>query len=113
MFFSLRILAAGAAWRLFGSRRAASLLLDAVAGESEQDRMLAGMSLVKAGNRSLELIEHRVRRGDAPPPVIRLLPDLGGERSRDLLSFVVENETGERADTARECIDLLDRMRAI
>ncbi|MGB5490238.1 MAG: hypothetical protein WBM76_05360, partial [Woeseiaceae bacterium] len=51
-----RVIAAGTSWRLFGSRRAGEILLQAVSGGDEQNRMLAGMSLVKGGQRSFDLI---------------------------------------------------------
>ncbi len=103
-------MAAGTAWRWFGSRNSAETLLGAMAGDDEQNRMLAGMSLVKAGQRSFDLIEKMVDEGAASPPVIRLLPDIGGEKSRDVLIRIAESETGELQDAARECIDLLDRI---
>lgn len=71
-----RILLAGVMWRTFGTRRSGETLLSAMAGDNEQNRMLAGMSLVKAGERSEKLIEKKVETGEAPPPVVRLLDDL-------------------------------------
>ncbi|MBT8086819.1 MAG: hypothetical protein KJO46_02235 [Gammaproteobacteria bacterium] len=110
MSSSLQILTAGVTWRLFGSRRAADVLLEAMNGDDEQQRMLAGMSLVKAGDRSFDLITERALSGDASAPAIRLLPDIGGERSRRILSRLAAGESGDIADAANECIDLLDRV---
>ena len=76
----LRVIAAGASWRMFGSRRAGSTLLRAMSADNEQNRMLAGMSLVKAGQRSFDLIEEKVKAGEAAAPVIRLLPDIDGQK---------------------------------
>ncbi len=108
-----RIMAAGASWRMFGSRRAAETLLQAMTGDDEQSRMLAGMSLVKAGQRSFELIERKVEAGEASAPIIRLLPDIGGAKARAVLAKIAAGEAGELKETARECIDLLDRMDAL
>lgn len=108
---SIKILMAGTSWRLFGSTRAAETLLDAVSGDNEQNRMLAGISLVKAGQRSFDLIERQIEAGKASAPVIRLLPDIGGEQARDVLEKVAGGEPGEKADAAAECIELLDRIR--
>ena len=110
---SIRVLAAGASWRLFGSVRAGETLLDAVAGDDEQNRMLAGISLVKAGQRSFDLIEEKIATGQATAPVIRLLPDIGGERARALLQQIAAGKPGGEADAATECIELLDRIKKL
>ena len=108
-----RIMAAGALWRMLGSRRAAETLLQAMSTDNEQSRMLAGMSLVKAGQRSFELIEKKVEAGEASAPVIRLLTDIDGPKARAVLGKIAAGEASELKDTAEECIDLLDRMDAV
>jgi radical SAM superfamily enzyme with C-terminal helix-hairpin-helix motif len=84
-----------------------------MSSDNEQNRMLAGMSLVKAGRRSFELIEKKIAAGQASAPVIRLLPDIGGEKARAVLSEIADGEPGEIRDAARECISLLDRIDAL
>ena len=98
-------------WRVFGTRQSAETLLDAMSGTSEQNRMLAGMSLVKGGQRSFDFIEQKVAAGDATSPVIRLLTDIDASAARDVLNRVADSQ-GELAETARECIDTLDRIEA-
>ena len=56
-----RVLAAGVLWRLFGRRASARTLLEAFAADNEQNRMLAGISLVRAGQRSFDLIENEIQ----------------------------------------------------
>lgn len=107
---SLGIIAAGAAWRLFGSEKCAEKLLAAMDGEDEQIRMLAGISLVRAGERSFDLIEEKIESGVATPPVVRLLPDLDGPRTRELMQRILARGPDELRDAAAQCIDLLDRM---
>jgi len=104
---------AGASWRLFGSRRAGETLLEALSGDDEQNRMLAGMSLVKAGQRSLRLIENKLNDEKGSVPLIRLLPDVGGEDARDLLEKIAARNSGDMAEAATECIDLLDRVKTL
>ena len=104
---------AGASWRIFGSRRAGEILLQALSGDDEQNRMLAGMSLVKAGQRSLRLIENEINDKKGSVPLIRLLPDIGGEDARDLLEIIAARDSGDMAEAATECIDLLDRVKAL
>jgi hypothetical protein len=96
-------------WRLFGTRQSAETLFDAMSGTNEQNRMLAGISLVKGGQRSFDFIEQKVETGDATPPLIRLLPDIDAGAARDILNRVADSQ-GELAETASECIDTLDRI---
>jgi len=105
-----RVMAAGTSWRLFGSRRAAETLLQAMSADDEQNQMLAGMSLVKAGQRSFDLIQNRIEAGQASAHIVRLLPDIDTKRARPVLEKIVRGEPGEMSDTARECIELLDRI---
>lgn len=84
-----------------------------MSGDNEQNRMLAGMALVKAGRRSFELIEKKIAAGQASARVIRLLPDIGGAKARAVLSEIADGEPGEIRDAARECISLLDRIDAL
>ena len=106
-------MAAGASWRVFGSRRAAETLLRAMSADDEQSRMLAGMSLVKAGQRSFDMIENKIEAGQASAPVIRLLSDIDGPKARAVLRRIAAGEPGELKNAAEECIDLLDRMDAV
>lgn len=105
-----RIIAAGTSWRLFGSRRAAEVLLQAASGGDEQNRMLAGMSLVKGGQRSFDLIADELAAGRASASLVQLLPDIDAVRSREVLQRVMLGEAGEMADTAKQCIEQLDRI---
>ena len=107
----VRVIAAGLMWRLFGTRWSGETLLDAMSGENEQNRMLAGISLVRAGNRSFDLVEEKIARGEVTESALRLLPDIDEGRAKKLLDSVVASE-GELSGTARECLDTLDRIEA-
>jgi len=98
-------------WRVFGTRQSAETLFDAMSGTNEQNRMLAGISLVKGGQRSFNFIEQKVETGNATPPLIRLLPDIDAGAARDILNRVADSQ-GELAETARQCIETLDRIEA-
>lgn len=81
-----------------------------MSADDEQNQMLAGMSLVKAGQRSFDLIQNRIEAGLASARIVRLLPDIDTERARPVLERIVRGESGEMNDAARECIELLDRI---
>jgi radical SAM superfamily enzyme with C-terminal helix-hairpin-helix motif len=106
-----RVLVAGVLWRLFGRKASADTLLQAFSGASEQNRMLAGMSLVGAGRRSFELIENRVESGSVSPRLLRLLPDIDENRARRVIAPLAQGE-GELGAVARDCLSTLDRIEA-
>lgn len=107
---SFRVMAAGVWWRMFGSRRAGDALLAAVSDGDEQARMLAGMALVKAGQRSFDLIQQKIEAGQVSENELRLLPDIDGLRARKLLEPIACGEDGELQKAAQECVDLLNRI---
>lgn len=107
-----RVLAAGLLWRWFGSRGSADTLLEAVASQDEQNRMLAGMSLVRAGEKSFDLIEDQIDTGEATPPAVRLLPDIDPGRARGVMEKV-STSGGDLVETATECIDTIDRIESV
>jgi hypothetical protein len=107
-----RLLLAGAAWRSLGTRRSGEMLLEAMSGDDEQNLMLAGMALIKAGERTVELIEERVDAGEASVPAIGLLPDIGSPRARALLERIANESSGEEAIAASRGLDQLERSSA-
>ena len=109
---SFRLIRSGVVWRTLGLTDAGEILLDAMAGDDEQERRLAGMALVKAGERSAELIEEAVASGRATPPLVRLLADIGGARCRSLLGEIAERP-GELREAAIESLGLLERIDAL
>ena len=106
------MIGAGLTWRTVGSESAGYALLEAFSGDDEQEKMLAGISLVKAGERSIDLIEKAAETGRLTPDVVRLLPDIGGSRSRALLSEF-SGESGSVGTAARESLQVLDQIEAL
>jgi len=106
---SIKVMSAGMMWRTFGAELAGRALLDAMEGDDEQERMLAGMSLVTAGERSIDLIEHAVRAGRSSTDALRLLADIGGHRSRTVLTELT-SEPGDLGEAAARSLALLDRI---
>lgn len=109
---SLKVIGAGIAWRTVGSEGAGYTLLDAFSGDSEQEKALAGISLVKAGERTIDLIDKARETGRLTPSVVRLLADIGGSRSRTLLTEIADDE-GTVAVAATESLQVLDQIEAI
>ncbi len=106
------MIGAGVVWRTVGSESAGYALLEAFSGDDEQEKMLAGISLVKAGDRTVELIEKARESGRLTPQVVRLLADIGGDRSRGLLTQITTDE-GPVATAAVESLQVLDQIEAM
>jgi hypothetical protein len=106
------VIGAGLAWRAVGSESAGYTLLEAFSGDDEQEKMLAGISLVKAGERSIDLIEKAAKTGRLTPDVVRLLPDIGGPRSRALLTEL-SGRAAPVAAAAKESLQILDQIEAL
>ena len=108
----LRVLAAGLLWRWFGAEGSGDTLLEAVASQDEQNRMLAGISLVKAGDKSFDLIEDQIDTGNATASAVRLLPDIDPGRARGVMEKVTTSG-GDLVETATECIDTINRIESV
>lgn len=106
---SLKVIGAGIAWRTFGSQSAGMALIETFTSDDEQDRTLAGISLVKAGERSIDLIESTRATGRLTPDLVRLLADIGGRQSKLLLSDLATGD-GPVADAAVESLELLEQI---
>jgi hypothetical protein len=109
---SLKVIGAGLAFRTIGSERAGYTLLDAFTSDDEQEKMLAGISLVKAGERSIDLLDEARKTGRLTPEAVRLLADIGGSRSRALLDEISASE-GPVAAAATESLQVLDQIESM
>ncbi len=108
---SIRVLAAGAVWRLTGARTAGNTLLDAVGSGDENEQTLAGMMLVRAGDRSVSLIEEARSMGAVSLPMVDVLTSIGSEEAERTLEELskTEGETGEAAQRALRDLDAMRR----
>ncbi|HLF61465.1 MAG TPA: hypothetical protein VI980_09840 [Acidimicrobiia bacterium] len=106
---SLKVIGAGVAWRTAGVESAGRNLIQAFGSDDEQDRALAGMSIVKAGERSIGLIEKARSAGRLTPSLVRLLADIGSPKARDLLAEIA-TESGPLAAAAHESLKLMDQI---
>jgi hypothetical protein len=110
---SLKVIGAGLAWRTVGTESAGYTLLEAFSGDDEQEKMLAGIAIVKAGDRSIDLIESARKSGRLTPQVVQLLADIGGPRSRALLAEIAAGQGGPVATAAVDSLQVLDQIEAI
>ena len=73
-------------------------------------RRRVSVTILRGSRFSFRLIENKIEVGEATPPLIRLLPDIAGERTRSVLEHVAGSDSADLRQAAGECIDLLDRI---
>jgi hypothetical protein len=112
---SARILAAGATWRLTGIAAAGDALLTAVTTGSETDRTLAGMLLVKAGNRSVPVVTDAVLTGKGVDDLVDVLASINTADARAALERVAQappsTVAAQTKDAAAAALRTLDQIR--
>lgn len=95
---SARVLATGAAWRVAGLTWAGRSLIDAFVHGDDDERTLAGMSLVQAGDRSLPLVVEAIAAGSDQVELVDVISSIGTDDARQALTQLTES--GDPATTA-------------
>jgi len=72
------VLLAWGLWRATGAARPGAGLARALGSGDETNRTLAGMLLVRGGQRALPLLRGNLQAGLAVPMTLRVLGDIGG-----------------------------------
>ena len=112
---SARILATGATWRLTGIAAAGDALLTAATTGDENERTLAGMLLVKAGNRSVPMVADAVLTGRGAAELVDVLASIDTADARAALVTVAQAPPSAVAPQAQgaatEALRTLDRIR--
>ena len=102
------IFVVNAIWRVTGLRAAGRVLLRALGSGDETVRTLAGMFLVKAGSRSIPILEEAIKRRDNLPVVFTILGDIGDRRFITELHLFSEDRDPEVAQAARHALRMLN-----
>lgn len=97
---SVKLLGAGVIWRNADWRRVGDRLAQSLSGD-EQERTLAGIGLVQAGERSVAPIESEFDEHGATKLMVRVLADIGGAEAHRVL-IRISDGAGEVADLARD-----------
>jgi|GEM_PF-1607496 len=108
---SATVLAAGAAWRLVGLGAAGRALVANVSTGGETERTLAGMLLVRAGDRSVPVVVDAINAGATTPDLVDVLASIGTESARIALEGVARLPGADIGAAARQALQTLDEMR--
>jgi len=79
------LLAVGAVWLLTGAAAAGRALTRAITDGGEDERTVAGMLLVRAGDRSVPVVAEAILSGRGSTALIDVLASIGSEAARDAL----------------------------
>lgn len=112
-----RLLTAGAAWRITGARPAGRALVAALSRDNETERTVAGIMLVRAGDRSVPSVTEALLAGGSPDDLVGVLASIGTDAARSALRTVaastrptVGQPTRESAARALRTLDEIDRL---
>ena len=108
---SAKLLAAGSAWRLTGLGSAGRTLVAAVARGEEDEQTIAGIMLVKAGDRSVPLINEAISAGTNSPELVDVLASIGTDTARSALEHAARAPATEVAASAERALRTLDEIR--
>ena len=113
---SAGLLAVGATWRLTGIRAAGDALVTAAATGAGTERTLAGMLLVRAGDRSVPVVTEAILSGRDPGALVDVLASIGTDGAREALVRVSQTPrpvvSPEARDSAAEALRTLDAIRS-
>jgi hypothetical protein len=110
---SAGVLAAGATWRLAGIPAAGRALVAAATTGGENERTLAGMMLVRAGDRSVPLLTAAILDGATGRELPDVLASIGTDRARAALMTLTREApvAPEVRAAAAEALATLDAIR--
>jgi hypothetical protein len=92
-------------------RSAGRRLVKAVSSGDEQASTLAGIFLVKAGERSVALVSEALENGAGSPILATILGDLGGEKAEVELARLAESGEVEVASAAKRALRDLEQIK--
>lgn len=96
-----KLLAAGAAWRFTGAAPAGRALVGGLVEGDENERTVAGISLTRAGDRSVPLLAAALTAGAAPDLVVDVLASIGTDAARKALHEAAQTGSAAAEQAAR------------
>ena len=99
-----RLFACHALWRFARLRPAGRAVVTALGSKDPTVRTIAGMFLVKSGNRSLPLLREALEGGKNLPMVLAVLGDVGDRETEELLSPFSQDADPKVAQAAQDAL---------
>lgn len=96
-----------AAWRVTGLRFLGRAIVGALGSRNENLRTIAGISLVKAGQRAEPLLEEALCKRENLPMVLTILADIGDKRIESEIRSFSSHQDPQVAEAARQALRVL------
>lgn len=103
-----KLFAAHCLWRTTGAKRAGRVLIRGLTSGDENNRLIAGMLLVRSGSRARPLYLEALESGSPPPLLLRVIGDGG---VRDLESHIARYLDSNDPSVARAAAYALDALK--
>ncbi len=107
---SAKLLLTGSAWLVTGATSAGRSLVSAVCVGAEDERAVAGMLLVRAGDRSVALIEEALATPAGSPTLVDVLASIATAKARAALVRAAQAPRPEIAAAAAAALQTLDDL---
>jgi hypothetical protein len=108
---SASLLVAGTAWQVTGFGPAGRRLVAAADHGAEDEQAVAGMLLVRAGDRSVRLVADALARGATSPVLVDVLASIGTPAARAALARAAQQApASEVAAAAADALRILDQL---
>jgi hypothetical protein len=104
-------MATGAAWLLTGADSLGRKLVDDLTTGVEDRKTLAGIYLVKGGERGRRLVVDALKKGAEAPELVTVLQSLGGPEAEAALADLAQHEERPLAGQARRALNELIEIR--
>jgi len=98
---------ANSLWRISGARIAGRVLVNALASPDPSARQIAGILLVRAGKRSVPLVQEAIERGINLPQTLVMAGDLGAKSLEPHLRRFVNHPDPAVAKAASDGLRIL------
>ena len=98
-----KLFAANAAWRA-GSASAGRLLVDGLSSPDESNRTIAGMFLVRGGERAAPLLDEELEQPRNLPMLLRVMGDTAPERFRPVLERYATSDDPQISRAAQDAL---------
>lgn len=100
---AVKLLVAGAAWRL-GLRRAGRVLAAGLSSRDESNRLMAGMMLVRGGRRAIPILEEELENPRNLPLLLRVMGDTAPDAFRETLERYSQDDDPSVSRAAKDAM---------
>jgi hypothetical protein len=100
---SAKLFVAGAAWKA-GSQAAGRLLVGGLASTDENNRLIAGMLLVRGGRRAIPLLEQELEHPRNLPMLLHVMGDVAPDAFKDILERFAADSDPQVSRAARDAL---------